>query len=215
MKGKDLHQKLRDIRDTLSRQHATRLHRAISWAEAADKYSADKDQAFLNLWIAFNSCYAVENDGAMISERRSFNIFIETLVSLDKEKKLYNTLWMNFSKFTRVVIDNQYVFEPFWASQRNGDELWKSSFESAKRAAYSALANNDVPVLLSIVFDRLYVLRNQLAHGGATYGSSINREQVTSGANFMSHIVPIIIDIMLTTGDETTDWGPISYPVIE
>ena len=35
-----------------------------------------------------------------------------------------------------------------------------------------ALGKEDVPQLLSVIFDRLYTLRNQLFHGGATYSSA-------------------------------------------
>lgn len=215
MNGELLHRKLRTFRDTLSPASATRLHRAISWVEAADTYQADDDIAFITYWIAFNSCYAVENDGARISERHSFNTFIENLVNLDSEKQLYNTLWSNFSGFIKALIDNQYVFEPFWASQRSGDERWVKSFDNAKKAAYHALANENVPVLLSIVFDRLYVLRNQLTHGGATYGSSVNREQVSSGKRFMSELMPIMIDIMMKMDSSSINWDAVNYPVVE
>ena len=215
MNGDELHHKLRASRDSLTTAHATRLHRAISWIEAAEKYQDDDDIAFISYWVAFNSCYAVENDGARISERHSFNTFIENLVSLDINKQLYSTLWLSFSGFTKALIDNQYVFEPFWSSQRNGDERWQESFDKAKRAAYYALANENVPVLLSIVFDRLYVLRNQLAHGGATYGSRVNREQVGSGRRFMSQILPIMTDIMMQTESSSINWGEVNYPVVE
>jgi len=69
-----------------------------------------------------------------------------------------------------------------------------------------------VPELLSIVLDRLFVLRNQLLHGGATYQSAINREQVQDGVQLLGSLVPTVIQIMLDTPDE--DWGDIYYPVL-
>ena len=66
--------------------------------------------------------------------------------------------------------------------------------------------------LFSIVLDRLYVLRNQVLQGGATYQSRVNREQVRDGVALLSSIMPIIISIMLDTGEE--DWGDIAYPVL-
>ena len=45
--------------------------------------------------------------------------------------------------------------------------------------------------MLSIVLSRIYVLRNQLVHGGATWGSSVNREQLRDCTRFMAKLVPL------------------------
>ena len=36
--------------------------------------------------------------------------------------------------------------------------------------------------VMGIMFDRLYTLRNQLLHGGATWNSNVNRSQISQGA---------------------------------
>ena len=41
----------------------------------------------------------------------------------------------------------------------------------------------DTPTILN-VNDRLYTLRNQMLHGGATWNSNVNRDQVTNGQQF-------------------------------
>ena len=66
--------------------------------------------------------------------------------------------------------------------------------------------------LIEVVLERLYTLRNQLIHGGATYNSKLNRSQLRDACNIMQLLVPIIIDIMLENGEH--DWGEIAYPVI-
>ena len=70
-----------------------------------------------------------------------------------------------------------------------------------------------MPELLGVVLDRLYTVRNQLIHGGATYNSKLNRAQVNDAGQILEFMMPIIIDIMITNMDE--DWGVINYPVIE
>ncbi|MEZ5492868.1 MAG: hypothetical protein R3F50_21535 [Gammaproteobacteria bacterium] len=109
-----------------------------------------------------------------------------------------------------MLIDNKYVFSPFWTSVQNGqDNSWQESFDQGKKLALHALANDDTPLLLSIILDRLYVLRNQLLHGGATYPSQVNRSQVVDGKRLLGELLPIVIEIMFT--DE--DWGGIYFPV--
>ena len=71
----------------------------------------------------------------------------------------------------------------------------------------------DTAKILMIVFDRLYVLRNQMVHGGATWNSSVNRSQVRDGVSILSSLLPIFIDIMLENHDY--DWGQPLYPVIK
>ena len=63
------------------------------------------------------------------------------------------------------------------------------------------------------VFDRLYVLRNQLVHGGATWNSSVNRDQVRDGTRILAFLVPLFIDLMMDNPDIA--WGDPCYPVVE
>lgn len=51
-----------------------------------------------------------------------------------------------------------------------------------KRGARRAYLASETGTVLMILFDRLYVLRNQIIHGGATWNSSVNRDQVRDGA---------------------------------
>jgi hypothetical protein len=56
----------------------------------------------------------------------------------------------------------------------------------------------DTARVLAIVFDRLYVLRNQLVHGGATWNSGVNRQQVKDGAAILGTLLPLLLDLMIT-----------------
>lgn len=213
MNADELRHALRDVRDGMSNDHATRLHRAVSWLQCAEQYAeADEDMALIALWISFNSCYAV-NDGATDHTfGRDFREFAAKLVRLDEDERIYNCLWFNFSNFIRLLIDNQWVFEPFWRSLRDGNDEWQALFEDDKKKAHRALADNDVPRLLTIIMHRLYTLRNQVVHGGATWQSSANRDQVRDGKRLMLELMPIIIELMF---DEREDWGRIHYPYVK
>jgi hypothetical protein len=75
------------------------------------------------------------------------------------------------------------------------------------------MRHKDTVRILSIVFDRLYVLRNQLLHGGATWNSGTNRHQVRGGTAVLGWLLPIFIDIMMDSPDH--DWGRALYPVVK
>ena len=104
MNGEELHNELRCLREKFDNTYATRLHRSISWIKAADLYNHDHDIAFITLWIAFNTCYAIDSENDRIAERQSLNGFVAKLVETDSDRLLYKALWQNFSGFVRTLL---------------------------------------------------------------------------------------------------------------
>ena len=192
-----------------------RVHRSISWIERAEQESDDADAAFVFFWIAFNSAYAKDiQESPDIGEKTRFGEYFQRLVDLDADHRIYDAIWNTFAGPIRVLLDNQYVFQSFWnlVNALPGYDGWENGFEMNKRGARRALANSDAGTVLSILFDRLYVLRNQIMHGGATWGSSVNRDQVRDGARIVSYLVPLFIDVMMN--NRSHDWGPPYYPIV-
>ena len=211
MHAESLKVELRESREAMTSDHAVRLHRALSWLLAAEKYSAsDDDISFVNLWISFNACYAIGNKDDR--ERDRFTDFTKKIVLLDKEEAIYQCIWNNYSSFVRLLINNHYVFGPFWHSQKAGNSDWEKKFSHSKKIATHSLANSNVPVLLSIILDRLYILRNQIIHGGSTHNSKVNRDQVINGKKMLLELMPIFIKLMMMSED---DWGEVEFPVID
>jgi hypothetical protein len=207
---------LKQHRDQLSESHATRLHRAVSWIGAAAGQDTDIDLQFISLWISFNACYIVnEGSSESLAERIAFLRFIEKLIAHDTHKKIYAILWETYSGPVKALIKNPFVFHGFWSVKRNdkNDDSWQQEFNRLSVSALNSLSRQQVPELLAIVLDRLFVLRNQLLHGGATYKSQVNREQVQDGVDLLGALMPTVIEIILSAPNE--DWGEIYYPVIK
>ena len=211
--GSKLKSKLKHDAEFYSEPQRVRLHRAISWLGRAEAEVSDDDAKFIFLWISFNAAYAKEF-GLDESERDRLAQFIQVLLSADSEKHLHQLLFKQFSGPIRTLLDNQFVFEPFWRALREHDSSnrWEEKFAGSKKAALGSIMLGDTAKVLSIVFDRLYVLRNQLVHGGATWNSKVNREQLKDGTAIMMAITPIIIELMLEHPE--LDFGEIMYPVI-
>lgn len=210
-----LKDQLKAARENLSENEATRLHRAISWLGCAAEQSDNVDLQLISLWISFNALYAVNEGGSeSLAERFAFLRFVNKLVQHDQEKQIYASLWETYSGPVKALIKNPYVFHGFWVSKRQdlNDESWRVQFDRLSVDALNYLSRQQVPELLSIVLDRLFVLRNQLLHGGATYRSQVNRDQVEDGAQLLGSLVPIMVEIMLNAPNE--EWGEIYYPVI-
>jgi hypothetical protein len=211
--GTKLKSKLKQDAERYSEPQRVRLHRAISWLGRAEAECSDDDARFIFLWISFNAAYAKEF-GLDESERDRLAQFIQALLSADSEKHLHQLLFKQFSGPIRTLLNNQFVFEPFWRALREHDSSnrWEEKFVGSKKAAMGSIMAGDTAKVLSIVFDRLYVLRNQLVHGGATWNSKVNREQLKDGSAIMMAITPIIIELMLDHPE--MDFGEIMYPVV-
>jgi hypothetical protein len=194
---------------------ALRVHRALSWLDRAERSTDDPDGRFIFLWIAFNAAYATEIDERYrLSEQATFQAFLGKLLSLDKAKRFDQLVWTEFSGSIRVLLDNPYGFQDFWNFQNGSleEQEWKERFERAKAAARTSLRKQDTQTVLGIVLSRMYTLRNQLMHGGATWNSKINREQIRDCVNLLDKIVPLVIELMLD--NPATLWGPACYPVV-
>ncbi len=76
-----------------------------------------------------------------------------------------------------------------------------------------ALEHKNTQLILEILFDRLYTLRNQLMHGGATWNGKVNRSQVTDGQLIISFLIPNFLEIMMNNQNE--DWGKLNFPVVK
>lgn len=210
-----LKEKQRAQRGGFSEVFGLRIHRAISWIGRAEVEAEDSDLHFILMWIAFNAAYAQERLSEPVGERDDFRAFFEKLVAGDADSRIYQTIWKRYSQEIRLLLDNQYVFSPFWQHHNGvaGYENWKERFAAAKTKTAKALGSRDTVTILEILFDRLYMLRNQMVHGGATWNSKVNRDQVRDSAAILSTLLPIFIDIMMD--NHSVNWGPVHYPVVE
>jgi hypothetical protein len=194
-----------------------RTHRSISWiARAAALIDDDPDAAFIFSWIAFNAAYAKDmGDDPGSFARADFQNFFDALVSRDPKgphrPRNLAPLRGRGGRASGQQVHLQPVLEV-----HNGDahyDNWQVRFENAKKAAQYAIEGQETAKLLSILFDRLYVLRNQLVHGGATWNSQVNRKQVRDGAELLLSLLPVFVDTMMSNPSE--DWGAPYYPVVD
>jgi hypothetical protein len=204
----------REIRDEHPSTVRLRVHRALSWLEVAEDAKQD-DLRFLLLWITFNAVYAQEYKvGESIGDRDVFKEFLKKLVRLDADRLIEEIVWGNGEETHRLFIRNPYVSHWFWDFHRGrlDEPRWKERFEWSCNNAQRALKKRNAVVFVGILFDRLYVLRNQLMHGGSTFDSVVNREQLRYGVQVLEQLVPAIISVVMNNPDE--DWGEPCFPPI-
>ena len=195
---------------------ALRVHRAVSWLGRAERCDDDDDGRFIFLWIALNAAYSDEIQRESTPEQTVLDRFLKRLVELDRENLLYELVWAKFPGPFRLLLDNRFVFQPFWDYQNGkiSERQWQRCFEGARTKAHLALRDRSrTDTVLAIVLARLYTLRNQLIHGGATWHSSVNRDQVRDGTAILADLVPRVIHLLMANPEE--DWGDPCYPVVD
>ena len=220
-----------------TRHNEDRLRRAESWLERSRKVGANAEQAdssedkaalvceqFIFLWISFNAAYGHElldnnNDYRNPTETTKFNTFLKKIIELDTGGEIESILWSTYSGPVRVLLDNQYVFGPFWDWVRGvpDTEDWEERFIRSKSSANRALGRRNVQRVLKEVFSRLYELRNQIFHGGVTIASGWGKSQIMDGSRIMASLIPKILEVMRADIEENPNselWGKVAYPRI-
>ena len=103
MRFEALKEKQRNLRAGFSEPLTLRVHRALSWLGRAEQEADDLDVRFILLWIGFNAAYAGDVSAEFMSERGAFKEYFETLVSLDKQNRIYNSVWNRFPHEIRLL----------------------------------------------------------------------------------------------------------------
>ncbi len=204
-----LHDLAKSSWDELSDDNRLRVRRALSWQHRAAA-CPDDDARFVFSWIAFNAAYGRDLPGSEHGERGLFKTFIRRLVDLDRDR--WQALIEDDVFFDALcrILANPYVHEDFWRAARKGRGF---RLDHSGARLQHLRRQGDAVRVLSPLLDALYVLRNQLVHGGATWDSSVNREQVRDGALLMDRLARGVVATMLAHPGE--DWGDPWYPPVQ
>ena len=191
-----------------------RIHRGISWLKKSSYLSNDLDLQFISLWIAFNAIYA--EDLPIAQDKQSLRKFLQVVCQADQEHKIYHLIWERFSQPIRAVLDNPFIYQGFWdyQNQKISQQTCDEGLKREKQKVLQALKDKDSAYILYIVFNRLYTLRNQIVHGGATYQSSVNRPQLHNAVQVLSILLPSFIQVLIENAQHL-DLGKPYYPVVQ
>ena len=180
----------------------TRIRRAKSWLKCAEqeRKSGDLDVAFILYWIAFNAAFA-RDVLKYPNTRCEFSECLGKVLCLDSKGEIYFAVKDEFVGAVGQIVANQYLFKKYWdfVNEKPGSEDWKKCFDQEREEADEAMdkpSEANTHKILPILFERLYTLRNQIVHGGATWRSRYNRSSVEHGVPIMAFLVPLFIRII-------------------
>lgn len=218
--------RLERMRERLSEDAYVRVYRTISWIRACEAPGTVDEFRLFALWVAFNSLYGggdfsfITKSAQRTSDKKMFKRFLSDLADRDSER-LLRALLRDYRLIQEALIDNRYVHYGYWIDlfEREPDEAkWAGQFERDQARMRKAFADRDPAVMIDLLFERLYVLRNQLFHGAATCGGSLNRRQVEAGVSVLRNLVPVMTDIVLGILEDNPGydrWGRLPYPPMD
>jgi len=204
---KELKKMHRGLRDTYEESFSIRIHRSLSWLNRAEQEDKDIDAKFIFIWISLNSAYSIHLDAYKNhGDEELRSEFFLTLLK-NGQDEIHEIIYERFSQEVRSILDNEFILTSFWADKDN----WEVKLKNEKREVQEALRDRKQTIyILTILFRRLYVLRNQIFHGGATWQGKLNRQQVKDGASLLGYLLPVLLIIMMENPND--NWGEIAYP---
>lgn len=206
----------RDLKkDALSANREIRIRRGLSWLECAQELEANApDAAFIFHWSCFEALYSEPRPSSHEDAKAERDAFLGIVFGLDvgQDALIYNSVIARESKTMLTLAANAYTFTPFWKRYHAGKESqasnnWADSLIESVKQTIADLERREggTQSALKVLFDRLRELRNELVHGGATWGDNANRDQVMDGVRIMSRLLPVFLDLMMDYPDRFSD----------
>ncbi|MSR18483.1 MAG: hypothetical protein EXS00_04820 [Phycisphaerales bacterium] len=186
-----------------------RIHRCLTWLEAADmRGPAEIDTRLVEQWIALNALYGRWNPDRRepVPDRLSVETFIRLIRTHDADKVL-GVMLREHKGLAMAIFGDRYLLRHFWESDGGA----QPSTARLVATAQEWFRADRQAIILDKVLDRIYFVRCQVMHGGATYGGRLNRNAVKRTSMMLGHIVPTCLQIMMDHG-YTDDWGELCYP---
>ena len=208
----------------------TRFRRAGAWIKEANK-PLDPPARFVFSWIAFNAQYQDLNMREEWEKEKKGSLEINMICAfIDKisrsNGKLLARAIAKVESDLREIFQLQQIHHGFWkkpddpniSTAADWHAYFRAEEENCLKELNAALAvRPDMPAraaapMLKLAFGRLYVVRNQVFHGGHSRSKdeSHGYTQIQHGAEVLFEMVKCFQGIMEERLDE--DWGKVDFP---
>ena len=190
-----------------------RFHRACSWLKRAEELEdgQDLDVVLTCRWIAFNALYGQWNGEKHEPkpDRECWRRFTDRALKLDTGDRVRDMLAAD-KKLVMAILDDSYLESFFW---RDPSTQRAVQTTRDKRQASMWFVDGRWSLIIEALLDRIYLLRCQLVHGAATYGSKLNRGSLRRCCIMLDHLLTAVMNVIIDCGADE-DWGPMCYPPV-
>ena len=192
----------------------TRVHRACSWIDRVEREaeSTDHDVHLVSLWIAFNALYGQWDPYKLEpkSERKSYREFCDRLRKLDRDKQI-DSFMQDHKRLVVKICEDPFISSYYWRNP--GMDPKRKSRGDVNRISRMYTEQSWAKILDELL-ERVYLMRCQLVHGAATYGSRLNRTSLKRCVVMMSQLLPVMLLVFIEEGADE-DLGEMCYPPVE
>jgi len=185
-----------------------RVWRALSWLDRAERHDpADIEGRFISAWIGFNALYGqLDPERRAYGDREAWSTLLAQVWRIDSHGQIQRAMTKRRMAIFRII-DDKYLYHRFWAE---GDAAMPT-FHEERRHAMAWFDGPKMQKVLRLLFDRLYVMRNQLLHGASTKGSKLNRRPLREAGNLLIELLAVMLGVVIDHG-AGEDWGQLCYP---
>jgi len=192
-----------------------RMYRAFSWMRKANEFemAEDADARLIYSWIGLNTLYAkwdsdIDNRDPEWKVREEF---LRWIVKEDATARIQESILSNRKQCDRLLSE-EHLINSYWGNPTK-EEAIKARTKPRKIGKHYHDADEVINVLIPLI-KCTSMLRSQLVHGMATYGSSANRDVVEAGAKVIFDLVMTILQVIAEDGLWKNDdvWQPVPYP---
>jgi hypothetical protein len=175
-----------------------RSYRARSWLQAVSEANSD-DARFIFLWVAFNSLYGQRRAHDWLD----VDMFLGKVLHDDAERIRKDLQDLHDEAI--ALLGLEFLYYEYWARG-----LTDLVAETITRHIIDAEFNWDAKApdkSLVPIFERLYILRNQVFHGSAKFRSSKNRHSLAPAVHLLERLVSTFCEIV-ADDERDSKWGP-------
>ena len=195
---------------TMSFDFRVRIHRALSWGQAAEKEER-LDEKLIKYWISFNALY-----GSGFTEFSEVEKFLGIVISVDKDNILKNAL-IEKTNTIKNFFSIPELYDAYWKDEmatRVDREKVASKYSEKNKDKFIEFIKTGVgaDAVLFDLFDLIYLLRNQIFHGSASYDSVDNNSIKENCIEILGIFIPLIIEIMIN--NPNNNWHEVKYKPI-
>ena len=218
---RDLRRQWKPIKERLSRASKNgdihplpiRMHRAFSWLLAVEGLNDEVhlDQRIVFRWISLNALYGIwdEQQEDVVRDSISLHDFCSKIMSRDRDQCIAEVL--RFEKENVLaILGDRFTNRNFWQKVLKS-QAFREDYTYQKGLTW--YAEEDWNRILKTVVSRIYLVRCQLVHGAATYGSKQNRDMLTRCDHVLHQLLLAFLLVIIEQAWQA-DWGQLCYPPI-
>ena len=143
-------------------------------------------------------------------------VFLEYLYKLDDEQRISQVIWGKARQSIEVLLAYPYASKEYWdyKNHKISKVQWMQKNIADKQFISHILNVKDSKQVLTLLFLRLFALKQQMLDGGSNYNSMANRLHMRESCVILQALIPTFIYIIIDNA-QTIEFTMPFYPAVQ